>query len=47
MAGSNRSWTAIGVAAALSITGAASLAIAQSFSPANPWPTREQRGRSG
>jgi|SRR5689334_11121109 hypothetical protein len=33
MAGSNRSWTAIGVAAALSITGAASLAIAQSFSP--------------
>jgi len=47
MAGSNRSWTAIGVAAALSITGAASLAIAQSF---NPWhnqqPTLGQLGNN-
>jgi len=33
MAGSNRIWKGIGVAAALSLTGAASLAIAQRFDP--------------
>ena len=33
MAGSNRKWKAIGVAAALSIAGTTSLAIAQGFDP--------------